>query len=303
MKVRRLCSRLGIPSSTWYYWREGYYSKRPVKRWPAPVVDVIEEPAAEQASKFHAWGHRKIWAMLRAEGTKVSQSSVKRALRRRGLLLPVRYQAERRAFAKQRRSTFDSPPTRRNRVWQMDFSEFETKEHGTWQLSGVVDYAAKVCLTCQASGTQRAEDAVRALESAIHEAESTLGRSLLQDCTDPKTGVVTPLVVVTDNGPAFKSRAFARFIVARPYLRHVRTKHRSPQTNGVVERFFESIKYEHLYTLEIENGHVLTQELDAFRDLYNMIRPHESLDFERPMDVYLRTPESNLFQSESLQIS
>lgn len=181
----------------------------------------------------------------------------------------------------------------------MDFSEFETKEHGTWQLSGVVDYAAKVCLTCQASGTQRAEDAVRALESAIDEAESTLGRSLLQDCTDPETGVVTPLVVVTDNGPAFKSGAFARFIVA-PYLRHVRTKHRSPQTNGVVERFFESIKYEHLYTLEIENGHVLTQERDAFRDLYNRIRPHKSLDFERPLDVY---PESNLFQSESFQIS
>lgn len=303
MKVRRFCSRLGIPSSTWYYWREGYYSERPVKRWPAPVVDMIEEPAAEKAAKFHAWGHRKIWGLLRADGTKVSESSVKRALRRRGLLLPVRYQAERRAFAKQRRSTFDSPPTRRNRVWQMDFSEFETKEHGTWQLSAVVDYAAKYCLHHAASGTQRAEDAIRALEAAIDEAESTLGKSLLEECTDPQTGVVTPLVVVTDNGPAFKSAAFGRFFVARPYLRHVRTKHRSPQTNGVVERFFESVKYEHLYTLEIMNGHELAQELKEFRSLFNRVRPHESLDFLTPIEAYFPEPESNLFSAESVQKS
>jgi transposase InsO family protein len=32
----------------------------------------------------------------------------------------------------------------------------------------------------------------------------------------------------------------------------VRTRHRAPKTNGVVERFFGSLKYEHLYRLEIE---------------------------------------------------
>ena len=60
---------------------------------------------------------------------------------RRGLLQPVRYQAERRQLAAARREVFVDPPARRNRVWQVDFSAFETTTEGTWQLCGAVDEA------------------------------------------------------------------------------------------------------------------------------------------------------------------
>lgn len=301
MGVRRFCARLGIPRSTWYYWRQGWAHGHPVRRWPAPVVDAIEEPAAAKAYQFSAWGHRKIWAMLRADGLGVSQSSVKRALARRDLLLPVRYQAERRAFARARRATFDAPPSRRNRVWQLDFSEFETTRGGTWQLVGVVDYAAKVCLACAANGTQTARDALGAVEAAISEAERLLGAPLKEDLLDEATGELHPVVLVSDNGPAFKSARFALYVSSRPELSHVRTKHRAPQTNGVIERFFESIKYEHLYRQEIPNALVLAEEIEAYRGLYNEVRPHEALGFATPMEVYLAPPESNLFGAESVQ--
>src|SRR5207302_7008666 len=106
ISVRRFLHRLGVPASTWYYWRTAHLRGRPARRWPAPVVDRIEAAAAEQAHKWSARGHRKIHAMLRADGVAVSPASVKRALRRRGLLLPVRYQAERRQLAKTRKATF-----------------------------------------------------------------------------------------------------------------------------------------------------------------------------------------------------
>jgi len=301
MAVRRFVGRLGIPASTWYYWRQASLSGRPARRWPAPVVDAIEEAAAEKAYEFSAWGHRKIWAMLRADGASVSQSSVKRALARRGLLMPVRYQAERRALAKARRATFDTPPTRRNRVWQTDFSEFETTAGGTWRIGAVVDYAAKLCLATQANGTQTARDALSVLEAAIAEAERLLGKTLADDCLDEQTGELHPLTIVSDNGPAFKSDRFATFIANRPELAHVRTKHHAPETNGVVERFFESVKYEHLYRLEIPNGHQLAQELDAYRQLFNKIRPHEHLDFATPQTAYLTPPEPNLSTAETVQ--
>src|SRR5262245_55255574 len=287
MAVRRFVGRLGIPASTWYYWRQAALSGRPARRWPAPVVDAIEEAAAEKAYEFSAWGHRKIWAMLRADGASVSQSSVRRALARRGLLLPVRYQAERRALAKARRATFDTPPCRRNRVWQMDFSELETTRGGTWQLGGVIDYAAKYSLACPVAATQTAADAVAAVEAAIEQAERLLGAPLKEDLVDPQTGEVGNIVLVTDNGPAFKSARFARFIASRPELAHVRTRHRSPQTNGVIERFFETIKYEHLYRHEIADGHALHEEVQAYRRLYNEIRPHEHLGFGTPLAAYL----------------
>ena len=49
-------------------------------------------------------------------------------------------------LAQARRDVFVEPVTRRNRVWQADFSEFETGTEGVWRLGGIVDYAAKVVL-------------------------------------------------------------------------------------------------------------------------------------------------------------
>ena len=161
-----------------------------------------------------------------------SSSSVERALRRRGLLLPTRYLAHTRENARRRRRCFLDPPTRRNRVWQMDFTQFETTSAGTWYVSGVVDYATKVCLAAPVSGTQTARDVVQALREAIGEAERLLGHSLLEDCIDPGTGELTPVIVVSDNGPAYKSSSFLRFIMSRPEFDHVRTRHHAPETNG-----------------------------------------------------------------------
>ncbi len=302
--VRRFCARLGIPISTWYHWRAGELNGRPIRRWPAPVVDAIEAEAAIQAHRWAAWGHRKIWAMLRADGIRVSRSSVERALRRQGLLLPRRYQSERRQLAAARRAAFVEAPTRRNRVWQMDFSEFDTAGGGTWRLAGLVDHATKVSLVVRVAGTTAARDACAALAEAIDNAERLTGRRLADDCLDPVTSELVPLVVVTDNGPAFKSIDFAGFIRARPWLTHVRTRHRSPETNGVIERFFGTLKYEHLYRLEIADVVTLVAEVEAYRLIYNTVRPHEGIGFDRPMDRYLSEPAaSHLSQPETVQES
>jgi transposase InsO family protein len=77
------------------------------------------------------------------------------------------------------------------------------------------------------------------------------------------------VVVVTDNGPAYRSIGFARFIASRPELLHVRTRHRSPQTNGVIERFYQAINYEHLYRHEINDGLVLAREVENYLTVYN----------------------------------
>jgi transposase InsO family protein len=266
-------------------------------------VDAIEEAAAEQAHRWSAWGHRKIWAMLRADGVRVSRSSVLRALARRNLLLPVRYQAERRQLAVARRALFVEAPTRRNRVWQTDFTEYETGRGGTWRLAPVVDYATKLCLAAPVSGTTGARDAIRAVEAAIRAAEALLGHPLLQDCVDPETGEVEPVTIVTDNGPAYKSTDFLRFIRSRPELAHVRTRHHAPETNGVVERFNQTIKYEHLYRLEIPDVIALADEAEAYLELYNNIRPHEALDFATPISRYLAHPEPHLSEPGSVQDS
>lgn len=292
MPVRRFCRRLGIPPSTWYDWRAAHAAGRPRKTWPAPVVDAIAQPAAQTAQRWSAWGHRKIWAMMRADGVKASQSSVYRALHRQGLLQPARYHAERRALAEARKKAFVEPPTRRNRVWQMDFTRIEIASGSVWWISPVVDYATKVVLAAPVSFRTATPDALAALRAAINEAERLLGHPLIEDCVDPETGEVFPLTVVTDNGPCYKSTDFARAFIGRPELRHVRTRHYAPQTNGVVERFNQSLKYERLYRHEITDGQDLADHVEAFRHEFNTLRPHEALDWNRPLDRYLVEPPS-----------
>ena len=176
LPVSRFVALTGIPERTYRRrlarLRVGDPAKGP---WPAPVVDRFEALAAKYAEAWPAWGYRKIAAMMRADGHDVSNSSVQRALRRRGLLLPQGFRADRKSWAALRRKVFREPPTERKRVWQTDFSEFETACGGIWRISAVIDYVTKYCLSITVTPTSRGADAVRCLQLAIDEAQHVLG--------------------------------------------------------------------------------------------------------------------------------
>jgi transposase InsO family protein len=266
--------------------------------WPAPTVDRIEALAAKYAEAWPAWGYRKIAALMRADGHDVTNSSVARALRRRGLLLPQGFRADRKSWAILRRKVFRDPPTERNRVWQTDFSEFETTNGGIWRICAVIDYATKYCLAVTVTPTGRGADALRCLNLAIAEAQRLLDLDDLRadravmDIVDAADNVIgqapAPIAVVSDNGPCFRGKTFqTAFAADDPLLRHVRTRVRSPQTNGVVERFFGTLKYEHLYRGHIGDGDALDMETHHFRIIYNTIRPHQALADRPPKQAYL----------------
>jgi putative transposase len=288
MPVSRLCQLTGIPRRTYHRWqakaRAGASAKGP---WPAPVVDAVEPVVAKYAADWPAWGHRKIWALMRADGYHTSMSTVERAMRRRGLLQPVDYQGERREHAKARKAAFADEPTGPHQVWQLDFSEYETTTGGIWRLAGCCDYYSKYEYGWHIAPTCTGADAIASVKAAIAEAEQLAGgMPLLEQLTDPATGKVRRIKLVTDNGGAFKGHAFAAFIAARPELIHIRTRRKSPGQNGVRERAFGSLKYEHLYRTEIETLQDLAREAEAYRQVFNHVRPHEALGFHRPVEVH-----------------
>jgi putative transposase len=224
---------------------------------------------------------------MRADGHAGSCSSVERALRRRDLLQPVDYQGERRELAKARKAAFAQPPTGPNQVWQLDFSEYETTTGGTWRIAGCCDYFSKYEYGWRIAPTCTGTDAIAAVTVAIAEAERLAGGvPLLEQITDKTTGEITRIKLVTDNGGAFNGHVFAAFIASRPELLHIRTRRRSPGQNGVRERAFGSLKYEHLYRTEIETLTDLARETEAYRQVFNRIRPHEALDLHRPAEVH-----------------
>ncbi len=244
---------------------------------------------------------------MRTDGHDAPDSTTYRALKRAGRVLEVSYQADRLQHAEARRAAFVVPPSGPNQVWQMDFSEFETRMGGTWQIGGVTDYWSKLELGWHVSPTQNQHDAVAAVTLALTETERLLGCTLRDHLTDQESGEIRPVALVTDNGGCFKSARFARFVAEHPELIHIRTKAKSPGQNGVRERAFQSLKYEHLYRHEIDDGHQLATESEHYRQLFNQIRPHQSLAGRRPLDVHLKACQTRqtpkLSEPETLPLS
>ena len=58
---------------------------------------------------------------------------------------------------------------------------------------------------------------------------------------------------------------------------HIRTRVKRPQTNGKVERLFQTIKKEISFC---------NKDLEQFRYRYNHFRPHESLNWQTPSEVF-----------------
>lgn len=153
-----------------------------------------------------------------------------------------------------------------------------------------MDYWAKVNLACSVTVTKTAADAIGFLDDASAEVENLLGVTWVADLADPDTGEIATLKLVTDNGPCFKSARFAAWAASKRHITHIRTRNRAPWTNGVIERFFEAVKYEHLYRRDIHDGPELAAETGAYRATYNQIRPHQAIAMARPLDRYRQTP-------------
>jgi putative transposase len=288
MPTARFTRLVGVPERSWRRWQQRQRQGRPARGpWPAPARDRVEPAAIAYADRFPAWGHRKVAMLMRVDGHQAPNSTVLRALRRTGRVLPVDYQAERRQHAQERRAAFVVPPSGPNQVWQLDFTEYETRQGGIWRIGGIADYWSKLELGWHVSTTQNHRDAIETVEQAIAETERLLDRTLRESLVDDESGEIRPIALVTDNGPCFKAARFAAFITRRPELIHIRTRRKTPQQNGVRERAFQSLKYEHLYRLEIDDGYDLGRETEHYRQLFNTIRPHEGIGMRRPLDVHL----------------
>lgn len=290
MSTARWCRIFDIPERTWRRWQARARAGEPVRRpHPRPAREAAAALVDKHAAKHPAWGHRKIWAMVRHDGHVVSEATVLRRLRDQGLILPDQYQRERRKLAERRKAAFAEEPTVPNQVWQLDFSEFETTSGGTWRIAGCRDYWSKFEHRWHLSPTANQYDAIEAVELALADYETLFGHPLVERCeVDSETGEVLPVVtIVTHNGGPFRSFRFEAFIASHPELRHVRTRVRSPGQNGSRERGFGTLKYERLYLDEIDDAIMLAKHAEDYRIEYNTIRPHEALAWNRPQEVHL----------------
>jgi transposase InsO family protein len=100
---------------------------------------------------------------------------------------------------------------------------------------------------------------------------------------------VTVERVLTDNGACYRSRPFAH-VLAEAGVAHRRTRPYRPQTNGKVERFNLSLKWEWAYARPYQTNASRTEQLAAWLHRYNYHRPHMALAGRAPITAVNNVP-------------
>ena len=93
---------------------------------------------------------------------------------------------------------------------------------------------------------------------------------------------ITVQRVMTDNGSAYRSRAFAATCAALG-VRHLFTKPYTPRTNGKAERFIQTALREWAYAVSYRNSDQRQCALGTWLHHYNWHRPHTALDSQPPI--------------------
>jgi len=88
--------------------------------------------------------------------------------------------------------------------------------------------------------------------------------------------------LLTDNGPAYRSHAFAAACRAL-HLKHRFTRPYTPRTNGKAERFIQTALREWAYARSYLNSNERSQQLRPWLHQYNWHRPHASLGLSPPI--------------------
>jgi putative transposase len=56
--------------------------------------------------------------------------------------------------------------------------------------------------------------------------------------------------------------------------------------NIFIERFWRNIKYEKIYLEPSDNGLDLYRKIKEYMTYYNTERPHQGLEYKRPVEIY-----------------
>lgn len=102
-----------------------------------------------------------------------------------------------------------------------------------------------------------------------------------------------PLAILSDNGGQFAGfkqgyTQFEKWLMCLDILPiHGRIKH--PQTQGKIERFHRTLKEELLKYNSFEDIEHADKKMQAWREKYNHVRPHEALNMLTPADVYVKS--------------
>ena len=288
---RQALKQLGIPKSTFYYWRKAGVSKQFGK---APYQQSVRTRTwnqllpeerniiVEVAKANLDWPARQIAVHITDTlGFSVSESTVFRVLKELGWIKP----RESKTFPAG--SEYSYKPKRVNEQWQTDATYLLVKNWGWYFMISVLDDCSRKILAWQLQSSMQAGDFSEVVEMACE----------FTGMDDVPVNQKARLV--SDRGPALISDEFECYLKIRG-IHHILASPYHPQTNGKIERYHRSCK-EKVNLVLWETPRELEEQIENFVNYYNSQRYHESLGNVTPDDVYYGRKESILKRRKELK--
>ena len=273
--AKRVCEAFDVPRSSFYDRKaRPYRTGKPLKRGPkTPVSDeallgLIRTDLA--TSLFIGEGHRKVWARIRfVRGIKVGRKRVLRVMREHNLLSPHRV---RKAPAREHSGKIITAAP--NVMWGTDGTKVFTLEDGWCWLFTAVEHWNAECIGWHVTKTGDRFAALQPLSMAIKDRFGSVGAEAARG-----------LLLRMDNGSQYLSDHFQNQIkfwgIASSFAFVS-----EPQTNGVAERFYRTLKEQIIYGRQYGNIEELRLSVAAFVQNYNNLWLVEKLGFKTPRQAF-----------------
>ncbi|MFC0383701.1 IS3 family transposase [Chromohalobacter israelensis] len=250
VSLAKLCRWLGFPRRSLYY--------RPKARQRVVNTDLTARVKLT-LERFPSYGYRRLACVLGE-----NRKPIQRILQLKGWQVRKRPQGFR-----PRARRLPSITSRPDERWATDLTNVWCGKDRRASLAVIIDCCTREILGWRLSDNGSTKTAEAALEEALIYRLGALGR------------VQQPLALRSDNGLVFSSRHYTGTVKAYGLTQEFTTPY-TPEQNGLVERFFRSLKEECIWLHRFESLGQARVVIDRWIRYYNEERPHQSLDYVAP---------------------
>jgi putative transposase len=254
--VREQCRLLEVNRSTLYYVPK-----------PTPDEGVLLNLISDIWMKTPFYGYRRIWAELRHQGHEVNRKRVQRLMKEMNLQAIYPKKNLSKANLLDQKYPYllrDLVINRPNMVWCTDITYIKMAQ-GFVYLVAIIDVYSRYIISWRLSTNMEQEFCLEMLEEALSKA--------------------TPDYINTDQGSQFTGQKWIDLVEASGAKVSMDGKGRWAD-NIPIERFWKSVKYEGVLLYAYKTVPQARQSLEHYIRFYNEDRPHQSLGYARPADVY-----------------
>jgi putative transposase len=255
--INRQCDLIDLSRSSFYY----------RKNEPGSDEAAVMRQIDETYTKYPFYGVRRITDALKRLGRCINHKRVGRLMRLMGL--EAIYPKPRLSMPCKEHRKYpyllrNQSITRPDQVWSTDITYIRLR-HGFVYLAAIMDWFSRYVVSWALSITLDADFCVDMLKNALQ--------------------ITQPKIFNSDQGVQFTSEAFTGTL--EDHCIRISMDGRGRAFDNIfVERLWRSVKYEEVYLKDYSGVRDAKDSLRRYFDFYNNVRPHQSLGYKTPSEIY-----------------